>query len=122
LKGIPGLKQWPVIGCMFELLRNLDNQQFWWLENTKKYGLVWYGWCIGQPPLVLVMDPKSVEWILKDNFSNYPKGPNFQYRLQDLLGGGIFNVDGSEWKTQRFGLKQHYSSFFSLYSYMLCFL
>ncbi|KAF5198126.1 Cytochrome p450 [Thalictrum thalictroides] len=39
--------------------------------------------------------------MLKTNFDNYPKGKPFSTILGDLLGRGIFNVDGNSWKFQR---------------------
>lgn len=35
------------------------------------------------------------------NFSNYLKGPYFDKNLRDLLGHGIFNANGEQWKWQR---------------------
>lgn len=46
-------------------------------------------------------NPKNVEYILKTRFENYPKGKPFSTILGDLLGRGIFNVDGDSWKFQR---------------------
>ncbi|KAK7257628.1 hypothetical protein RIF29_31730 [Crotalaria pallida] len=43
----------------------------------------------------------NVEHILKTRFDNYPKGKPFSTVLGDLLGRGIFNVDGGSWKFQR---------------------
>jgi cytochrome P450 len=39
--------------------------------------------------------------MLKTKFDNYPKGKKFSAILGDLLGRGIFNVDGDCWKFQR---------------------
>ncbi|KAF6166033.1 hypothetical protein GIB67_012930 [Kingdonia uniflora] len=39
--------------------------------------------------------------MLKTRFDNYPKGKPFSTILGDLLGHGIFNVDGEKWKFQR---------------------
>lgn len=39
--------------------------------------------------------------MLKTNFDNYPKGKPFSSILGDLLGNGIFNVDGDSWRFQR---------------------
>ncbi|OVA03596.1 Cytochrome P450 [Macleaya cordata] len=39
--------------------------------------------------------------MLKTRFDNYPKGKTFSTILGDLLGRGIFNVDGETWKFQR---------------------
>ncbi|XP_044468844.1 cytochrome P450 704C1-like [Mangifera indica] len=50
---------------------------------------------------IFTTDPAVVEYILKTNFSNYGKGL-YQYKiLTDLLGDGIFAVDGDKWKHQR---------------------
>ncbi|WVZ88339.1 hypothetical protein U9M48_034873 [Paspalum notatum var. saurae] len=46
-------------------------------------------------------NPSNVEYMLKTNFDNFPKGPAFAALLGDLLGGGIFNVDGAAWRHQR---------------------
>ena len=46
-------------------------------------------------------DPQNVEHMLKTNFKNYPKGRKFYVTFHDLLGEGIFNVDGAGWLVQR---------------------
>lgn len=69
-------------------------------------------WCAGgnsnfllsipmQPPMVLTADPKDVEYCLKTNFANYPKGKFSNDVAGDLLGDGIFNADGESWHAQR---------------------
>lgn len=40
----------------------------------------------------------NVEYMLKINFENYFKGEFFCIMFYDVLGLGIFNVDGSLWK------------------------
>ncbi|CAI5525690.1 unnamed protein product [Closterium sp. Naga37s-1] len=50
---------------------------------------------------VITANPEVLEHILKNKFSNYPKGPDFQSSFGDLLGHGIFNSDGEAWKQQR---------------------
>lgn len=49
----------------------------------------------------ITANPENVEHILKTRFDNYPKGKPFSVILGDLLGHGIFNVDGESWKFQR---------------------
>ncbi|KAJ0098820.1 hypothetical protein Patl1_19990 [Pistacia atlantica] len=50
---------------------------------------------------IFTTDPAVVEYMLKTNFPNYVKGL-YQYNiLTDLLGDGIFAVDGDKWKHQR---------------------
>ncbi|PWZ34452.1 Cytochrome P450 94C1 [Zea mays] len=46
-------------------------------------------------------NPANVEYMLKTNFDNFPKGETFAALLGDLLGRGIFNVDGHAWRYQR---------------------
>ncbi|XWS28594.1 hypothetical protein CRYUN_Cryun25bG0083800 [Craigia yunnanensis] len=50
---------------------------------------------------IITANPENVEHILKTRFENYPKGKPFSAILGDLLGRGIFNVDGDSWKFQR---------------------
>lgn len=49
----------------------------------------------------ITANPDNVEYMLKTRFENYPKGKAFSTILSDLLGRGIFNVDGDLWKFQR---------------------
>ncbi|KAG8483490.1 hypothetical protein CXB51_023110 [Gossypium anomalum] len=50
---------------------------------------------------IITANPANVEHMLKTRFENYPKGKPFSTLLGDLLGRGIFNVDGDSWKFQR---------------------
>ncbi|XP_021728693.1 cytochrome P450 94C1-like [Chenopodium quinoa] len=50
---------------------------------------------------IITANPSNVEYMLKTNFNNYPKGKPFSTILGDLLGHGIFNVDGDAWRFQR---------------------
>ncbi|KAI0485883.1 hypothetical protein KFK09_029472 [Dendrobium nobile] len=50
---------------------------------------------------VYTADPANVEYILKTNFTNYGKGDYNYCTLKDLLGDGIFAVDGEKWWHQR---------------------
>ncbi|KAG7028097.1 Cytochrome P450 94C1, partial [Cucurbita argyrosperma subsp. argyrosperma] len=49
----------------------------------------------------ITANPDNVEYILKTNFENYPKGKSFSSILGDFLGRGIFNVDGDSWRFQK---------------------
>ncbi|XP_074579196.1 cytochrome P450 94C1-like [Curcuma longa] len=46
-------------------------------------------------------NPANVEYMLQTRFVNFPKGKHFAAVLGDLLGHGIFNVDGDAWRFQR---------------------
>ncbi|KAJ3066388.1 hypothetical protein HK102_007666 [Quaeritorhiza haematococci] len=62
-------------------------------------------WCIllpfGMEPWFFIGTPQNVEWILKTKFEKYVKGEGVKERMGDLLGNGIFTVDGDLWKIQR---------------------
>lgn len=73
----------------------------WWVKNHKKYGKTLVVRIPMQPYVVNTTDPKVIEHVLKTNFDNYAKGHWFRERLTDLLGNGIFNVDGAMWHSQR---------------------
>lgn len=71
----------------------------------------WYTHLIAESPTgtihvhvlnnVITANHQNVEYILKTKFHNFPKGSPFSAILGDLLGRGIFNVDGDLWKFQR---------------------
>ncbi|KAJ8749030.1 hypothetical protein K2173_013474 [Erythroxylum novogranatense] len=47
------------------------------------------------------VDPRNIEHILKTKFDKYSKGKYNQEVVTDLLGEGIFAVDGDKWRQQR---------------------
>lgn len=51
--------------------------------------------------MICTADPNNVEHMLKTKFDNYEKGPRFHRTFVELLGHGIFNVDGTQWLGQR---------------------
>ena len=59
------------------------------------------GWVIGGRLSTLTSNPANVEHILGRQFENYVKGRDFHDRVRDLLGDGIFAVDGDQWRRQR---------------------
>ncbi|KAI3963034.1 hypothetical protein MKW98_028974 [Papaver atlanticum] len=44
--------------------------------------------------------PQNIEYILKTNYNNFPKGEDFR-DVFEILGDGIFNVDSDRWRIQR---------------------
>ncbi|PVH37682.1 hypothetical protein PAHAL_5G057500 [Panicum hallii] len=55
----------------------------------------------GRRRLVYTCDPAVVEHILRTNFASYGKGTFNHDSTRDLLGDGIFAVDGAMWRQQR---------------------
>lgn len=50
---------------------------------------------------IYTSDPPNVEYMLRTNFENFGKGSHNHRILRDLLGDGIFTVDGEKWRQQR---------------------
>ncbi|PON75784.1 Cytochrome P450, E-class, group I [Parasponia andersonii] len=50
---------------------------------------------------ICTANPLNVEHLLLSNFQNFVKGSRFMDVLYELLGNGIFNVDGQIWTIQR---------------------
>ncbi|CAN6380569.1 unnamed protein product [Urochloa humidicola] len=81
-----------------------------WAKDFTNLG-DWYAHLLRESPtgtvhvhvlgLTVTANPANVEYMLKTNFDNFPKGKTFAALLGDLLGGGIFNVDGDAWRHQR---------------------
>eukprot|EP00897_Mesotaenium_endlicherianum_P007200 jgi/Mesen1/6508/ME000332S05510 len=92
---------WPVVGCFPEMLANLDRILDYSVDMLKKQKTPTFrSFALGIDEIV-TGDPKNLEYVLKTNFSNYPKGPDYQRNFRDLLGHGIFNSDDDIWRTQR---------------------
>ena len=67
------------------------------LYEWRTFSIKWFG----EKRMHVTTDPACVEHVLKTAFTRYPKGERFNSTLADLLGGGIFAVDGPAWKSQR---------------------
>ncbi|KAJ7970051.1 Cytochrome P450 family protein [Quillaja saponaria] len=59
---------------------------------------------------VYTANPVNVEYILKTNFLNYGKGLYHFNILTDLMGDGIFAVDGEKWRHQRKAASYEFST------------
>uniref|UniRef100_A0A2K1X9Z8 Cytochrome P450 n=1 Tax=Populus trichocarpa TaxID=3694 RepID=A0A2K1X9Z8_POPTR len=97
-----GFKVYPIVGAIPEFLRNRHRFLEWTTEtlshcptNTAVFPRP------GKVHGIITANPLNVEYILKTNFENYPKGNRFIKLLGDFLGRGIFNSDGELWRVQR---------------------
>ncbi|KAF0896618.1 hypothetical protein E2562_026318 [Oryza meyeriana var. granulata] len=100
--GGSGPRSYPVIGCLVAFYRNRRRLLDWYTEMlaaSPTQTIVVDR--LGARRTVVTANPANVEHILKGNFGNYPKGKPFTDVLGDLLGMGIFNVDGELWHAQR---------------------
>ncbi|KAL9294301.1 Cytochrome P450 94B3 [Arabidopsis thaliana] len=97
-----GPPSYPLIGSILSFNKNRHRLLQWYTEllrlSPSQTILVPL---LGNRRTIITTNPLNVEYILKINFFNFPKGKPFTDLLGDLLGGGIFNVDGHSWSSQR---------------------
>uniref|UniRef100_A0A8R7TRQ6 Cytochrome P450 704C1 n=1 Tax=Triticum urartu TaxID=4572 RepID=A0A8R7TRQ6_TRIUA len=91
----------PVAGTMLQQLLNWGRLPEYMTELSRRYGTFRMLTLTYSGNWVYTVDPANVEHILRTNFANYGKGPMTHGVLEDLLGDGIFNVDGAKWRHQR---------------------
>ncbi|KAJ7954546.1 Cytochrome P450 family protein [Quillaja saponaria] len=100
-----GLPVWPGLGMLPSLLLNgLPSNLYEWLTNVLLHQngtFRFKGPCLSSLNCVITSDPRNLEYILKTNFPNFPKGHYFHDTVRDLLGDGIFSVDDETWQRQR---------------------
>ncbi|KAH6812138.1 cytochrome P450 [Perilla frutescens var. hirtella] len=89
----------PIAGTIFNQLLNFSRLHDYMTELASRYKT--YRLVTPFRSEVYTSDPANVEYILKTNFDNYGKGWLNNSILQDLLGDGIFTVDGEKWREQR---------------------
>ncbi|KAE8730173.1 hypothetical protein F3Y22_tig00003041pilonHSYRG01040 [Hibiscus syriacus] len=94
---------WPVLGILPTVFFHMNDVYNWATRvlieagGTFHYRGMWMGGSYG----IMTIDPFNIEYMLKTNFNNFPKGEYFKERFRDLLGDGIFNSDDETWKQQR---------------------
>merc|ERR1711998_149000 len=108
---VNGFSSWNSVGNLLCLLLNLNRLYDFLLECAEKQikisrqtGNTEGTSIIMQLPTMRITssaDAAVLEHVLKTNFENYPKGRDMNEPFKDLLGDGIFAVDGHKWKQQR---------------------
>lgn len=97
-----GPTTYPIVGCLISFYKNRFRLLDWYTElvaQSPTNTIVVHR--LGARRTIVTANPENVEYILKTNFNNFPKGNPFTEILGDFLGHGIFNVDGESWLTQR---------------------
>ncbi|XP_078447332.1 cytochrome P450 94B1-like [Wolffia australiana] len=93
-----GPRGYPLVGCLVSFNKNKHRLLDWHTESPIQTIVVAQ---LDAQRTVVTGNPENVEHILKSRFENYPKGRPFSELLSNLLGTGIFNVDGELWRAQR---------------------
>lgn len=70
-------------------------------ENRKHSGKPWRMKILGKPVMVVLGSPEGFEDVLKTKFDDFGKGAFISKVLEDILGNGVFGVDGTLWVHQR---------------------
>uniref|UniRef100_A0A0D9YG95 Cytochrome P450 n=1 Tax=Oryza glumipatula TaxID=40148 RepID=A0A0D9YG95_9ORYZ len=97
-----GLKSYPVVGTLPHFAKNKDRFLEFITEIMKRSPTHTLSFkALGLTGGVITANPANVEYTLKTNFGNYPKGELAVSMLVDFLGHGIFNSDGEQWQWQR---------------------
>ncbi|XP_040385945.1 cytochrome P450 94B3-like [Oryza brachyantha] len=97
-----GLKSYPVLGILPHFSKNKDRFLEWSTEVLKRSPTHTISFkTVGLTGGVFTANPANVEYTLKTNFGNYPKGELAVSMIEDFLGHGIFNSDGEQWLWQR---------------------
>ncbi|KAI7851601.1 cytochrome P450 [Circinella umbellata] len=93
----------PLFGIMFEQISKKERFLDFFIEKMNETdNMTMYASSLGLPPKIMTIDPRNVEHVLKDNFSNYVKSKRLTYdSLNDLFGHGIFAANGKQWYYQR---------------------
>ncbi|CAN1308309.1 Cytochrome P450 704C1 [Linum perenne] len=92
-------KYHPIGGTVFHQLINFNRLHHYMTDLAAKHST--YRLLGPFRTEVYTSDPANVEFILKTNFEKYGKGGHNYNNLRDLLGDGIFTVDGDKWRQQR---------------------
>ncbi|OZJ05005.1 hypothetical protein BZG36_02159 [Bifiguratus adelaidae] len=94
--------KWPILKNLPDVFIHYWNNNEFLCSKTQEYkGQTWVGEIPGIGRIFHLDRPELVEFMLKEQFETFEKGPFVHHALEPVMGNGIFNVDGHEWKIQR---------------------
>ncbi|KAJ0395805.1 hypothetical protein ATCC90586_012131 [Pythium insidiosum] len=99
----PWVPYWlPWIKHTMQAALTIDHMHDWTTELCEQYqGKPFRIGAVGQPDFTVISTPELFEDVLKTQFDSFDKGEKMNEALRDVLGRGIFAVDGHEWLRQR---------------------
>ncbi|ODQ53085.1 cytochrome P450 [Saitoella complicata NRRL Y-17804] len=98
---LPGRRGFPLIGHLPYAFSYAHKPHESELEGCREYGPVWSGTLPFIGRIITFVAPDSVEHLVKTNIGNYVRGSLFKRMMNEILGEGIFNSDGEQWRWQR---------------------
>eukprot|EP01018_Ginkgo_biloba_P034884 Gb_13905 [translate_table: standard] len=98
-----GPRVWPVVRMLPSLCWNFNRLYDWATEMLLEFGgtSVFKGLWMTSLYAVVTCDPANLEYILKTNFTNFPKGDYFRNIFVDVFGDAMFTTDDERWTRQR---------------------
>ncbi|KAL5764612.1 hypothetical protein ACOSQ2_017206 [Xanthoceras sorbifolium] len=99
----PCPQSYPIIGNLLGFLRNHHRFHDWVAEMLSQTpsSTLQVNSFLNLSHGICTANPTNIEHLLLSNFHNYIKGSRYHNILNELLGQGIFNVDGHAWILQR---------------------
>ncbi|KAJ7960570.1 putative Cytochrome P450 [Quillaja saponaria] len=99
----PSPQSYPIIGNLLSFLHNRHRFHDWVTDMLSQTPTSTLRVCtfLNLSHGICTANPTNVQHLLYTNFPNYIKGSRFHNVLCELLGDGIFNVDGHLWTVQR---------------------
>ncbi|KAI3993449.1 hypothetical protein MKX01_002462 [Papaver californicum] len=96
------LQHWPIFGELPSVLQNLHRIHDWISDVLIASGSTKFvsGPVFWPLNILLTCDPRNVEYILKTNIANFPKGTVHKEAF-DILGDSLLNSESDLWHAQR---------------------
>ncbi|EEY61902.1 cytochrome P450, putative [Phytophthora infestans T30-4] len=92
----------PLIGETWAAIKHAEHYYDWEAEMTEKMeGRPWMFNVVGRPTEFAIGKPEIIEDVLSTQFKSFGKGEYVREVLSDLIGDGVFAVDGHKWMQQR---------------------
>jgi len=106
VRPLPGIPYPPgmhwLFGHLFVVEANLARMHDWHLGVMRLLKSKVYQICVpGMGPTVVLNTPENLEYFFKTNFDAFEKADIFRENLEEVLGQGIFVVDGTSWREKR---------------------
>ncbi|TMW62706.1 hypothetical protein Poli38472_005324 [Pythium oligandrum] len=101
---MPIVAKWtlPILHNTIEFVSRTSDFHDWLMSMCQQYqGKSFVLRVLGQPDIVVLCTPESVEDVMKTHFESFPKGDTVYEAMGDMFGGGLFASDGDQWAHQR---------------------
>jgi cytochrome P450 len=98
-RGLPGFTEYPVIGALLSMQH--DDLTAVFIERLRELKFAPVGISVVGQTLMISSEPEDAEFVLQTGFDKFVKGKAVHDAFEELLGSGIFAVDGAEWAEHR---------------------